>query len=89
MIASERKRVMNPIIRDTREHNVKHLRAIVWLGVCGVVIVPGVQYKALTTAGRLVPRNLVRRINKTVAKGRGRLDQLCLCCRGLAAPQGV
>ncbi|OBB09636.1 short-chain dehydrogenase [Mycobacteriaceae bacterium 1482268.1] len=37
-----------------------------------VVIVPGVQYKALTTAGRLVPRNLVRRINKTVAKGRGR-----------------
>jgi short-subunit dehydrogenase len=37
-----------------------------------VVIVPGLQYKALTTAGRLVPRNLVRRINKTVAKGRGR-----------------
>lgn len=37
-----------------------------------VVIVPGIQYKALTTAGRLVPRNLVRRINKTVAKGRGR-----------------
>jgi uncharacterized protein len=37
-----------------------------------VVIVPGLQYKALTGAGRLVPRNLVRRINKTVAKGRGR-----------------
>jgi short-subunit dehydrogenase len=37
-----------------------------------VVIVPGMQYKALTTAGRLVPRNLVRRINKTVARGRGR-----------------
>lgn len=37
-----------------------------------VVIVPGIQYKALTTAARLVPRNLVRRINKTVAKGRGR-----------------
>lgn len=37
-----------------------------------VVIVPGIQYKALTTAGRLVPRNLVRRINKTVAKSRGR-----------------
>ena len=37
-----------------------------------VVIVPGLQYKALTTAGRLVPRNLVRRINKVVAKGRGR-----------------
>jgi uncharacterized protein len=37
-----------------------------------VVIVPGLQYKALTGVGRLVPRNLVRRINKTVAKGRGR-----------------
>ena len=37
-----------------------------------VVIVPGVQYKALTTAGRFVPRNLVRRINKSVGKGRGR-----------------
>ncbi|RDH74718.1 SDR family NAD(P)-dependent oxidoreductase [Mycolicibacterium moriokaense] len=37
-----------------------------------VVIVPGVQYRALTTAGRLVPRNLVRRINRSVGKGRGR-----------------
>ena len=37
-----------------------------------VVIIPGVQYKAITTAGRLVPRNLVRRINKSVAKSRGR-----------------
>jgi short-subunit dehydrogenase len=37
-----------------------------------VVIVSGPQYKALTIAGRLVPRNLVRRINKTVGKGRGR-----------------
>jgi short-subunit dehydrogenase len=37
-----------------------------------VVIVPGAQYKAFTTAGRLLPRNLVRRINKSVAKGRGR-----------------
>ena len=37
-----------------------------------VVIIPGVQYKAMTTAGRLVPRNLVRRINKSVAKSRGR-----------------
>ena len=33
-----------------------------------VVIVPGVQYKALTTAGRLVPRNLVRAITKSVAR---------------------
>jgi uncharacterized protein len=37
-----------------------------------VVIVPGIQYKAFTTAGRLVPRNMVRRITKSVAKGRGR-----------------
>jgi uncharacterized protein len=37
-----------------------------------VVIVPGVQYKALTTAARLLPRNLVRRMNKSVAKGRDR-----------------
>ena len=37
-----------------------------------VVIVPGLQYKALTTAGRLVPRNLVRRLTKSVGKGRGR-----------------
>ena len=37
-----------------------------------VVIVPGVQYKVLTTAGRMVPRNLVRAMNKVVGKGRGR-----------------
>jgi short-subunit dehydrogenase len=37
-----------------------------------VVIVPGLQYKALTTAGRLVPRNLVRAFTKAVGKGRGR-----------------
>jgi uncharacterized protein len=37
-----------------------------------VVIVPGARFKALTTAGRLVPRSLVRRINKSVGKGRGR-----------------
>lgn len=37
-----------------------------------VVIVPGAQYKALTTAGRMVPRNLVRRMTKTVGRGRGR-----------------
>jgi len=37
-----------------------------------IVIVPGVQYKALTTAARLLPRNLVRRMNKSVAKGRDR-----------------
>jgi short-subunit dehydrogenase len=37
-----------------------------------VVIVPGVQYKVLTTAGRMVPRNLVRAMTKVVGKGRGR-----------------
>ena len=37
-----------------------------------VVIVPGLQYKALTTAGRIVPRSLVRAATKVVGRGRGR-----------------
>ena len=37
-----------------------------------VVIVPGLQYKALTTAGRMVPRGLVRAATKVVGRGRGR-----------------
>ncbi|MGV0790584.1 SDR family NAD(P)-dependent oxidoreductase [Mycolicibacterium sp. XJ1819] len=37
-----------------------------------VLIVPGVQYKALTTGGRLVPRNLVRAMTKVVGRGRNR-----------------
>jgi short-subunit dehydrogenase len=37
-----------------------------------VVIIPGAQYKARTTVGRMVPRNLVRAMNKMVGKGRGR-----------------
>jgi uncharacterized protein len=37
-----------------------------------VVIVPGLQYKALTTGGRMLPRNLVRAMTKVVGKGRGR-----------------
>ncbi len=37
-----------------------------------VVIVPGLQYKVLTTGGRLAPRNLVRAMTKAVGKGRGR-----------------
>jgi short-subunit dehydrogenase len=37
-----------------------------------VVIVPSLQYKALTTGGRLVPRNLVRAMTKVVGRGRGR-----------------
>jgi uncharacterized protein len=37
-----------------------------------VVIVPGLLYKALTTGGRVVPRNLVRAMTKVVGRGRGR-----------------
>jgi uncharacterized protein len=37
-----------------------------------VVIVPGLQYKALTAGGRVVPRNLVRAMTKVVGRGRGR-----------------
>src|SRR4051795_9346553 len=37
-----------------------------------VVIIPGLQYKALTTAGRVIPRNLVRAMTKAVGRGRGR-----------------
>ena len=37
-----------------------------------VVIVPGAQYKVLTTAGRLVPRNLVRTTANRLGLGRGR-----------------
>ena len=37
-----------------------------------VVIVPGLQYKVLTTGGRMIPRNLVRVMTKVVGRGRGR-----------------
>jgi uncharacterized protein len=37
-----------------------------------VVIVPGLQYKALTTGGRMVPRNLMRAMTKAVGRGRNR-----------------
>ncbi|MGE0220212.1 SDR family NAD(P)-dependent oxidoreductase [Mycolicibacterium sp.] len=37
-----------------------------------VVIIPGLQYKALTTGGRMVPRNVVRTLTRVVGKGRGR-----------------
>ncbi|BBZ26416.1 dehydrogenase [Mycolicibacterium madagascariense] len=37
-----------------------------------VVIVPGLQYKVLTTAARVVPRSLVRAATKVVGRGRGR-----------------
>ncbi len=37
-----------------------------------VVIIPGLQYKALTAAMRMTPRSVLRRLNKMVATGRGR-----------------
>jgi uncharacterized protein len=37
-----------------------------------VVIVPGLQYKVLTTGARMVPRNVVRAFTKVVGRGRGR-----------------
>ncbi len=37
-----------------------------------VVIIPGLQYKALTTGGRMVPRKVVRAMTRIVGKGRGR-----------------
>lgn len=37
-----------------------------------VVIIPGLQYKALTAGGRVVPRNLVRAMTKVVGRGRNR-----------------
>jgi hypothetical protein len=37
-----------------------------------VVIVPGMQYKAITTATRMVPRTLARAATRTFGRGRGR-----------------
>lgn len=37
-----------------------------------VVIIPGLQYKALTVGSRLIPRNLVRAMTKVVGRGRQR-----------------
>ncbi|AWH00470.1 SDR family NAD(P)-dependent oxidoreductase [Rhodococcus ruber] len=37
-----------------------------------VISIPGLQYKVLTTVGRLVPKNLVRRATNLVGRGRGR-----------------
>lgn len=37
-----------------------------------VLIIPGMQYKAITTAGRMVPRNLARAATRTFGRGRGR-----------------
>jgi short-subunit dehydrogenase len=37
-----------------------------------VISVPGVQYKAITSAGRIVPRKLMSAVNKAIGSGRGR-----------------
>ena len=37
-----------------------------------VLIIPGVQYKALTTANRMVPRGLARAATRVFGRGRGR-----------------
>lgn len=37
-----------------------------------VVSIPGTQYKALTTAGRIIPRGFIRAMTKRMGRGRGR-----------------
>lgn len=37
-----------------------------------VISIPGLQYKTLTSAGRLIPRSITRRLTKLVGRGRGR-----------------
>ncbi|AOW91785.1 short-chain dehydrogenase [Rhodococcus sp. WMMA185] len=37
-----------------------------------VISIPGIQYKVLTTVGRLVPKSLVRRVNNAFGRGRAR-----------------
>ena len=52
-----------------------------------VVIVPGLQYKVLTTGGRMVPRNLVRAMTKVVGRGRGGRNLSARTRRGAAGPR--
>jgi short-subunit dehydrogenase len=37
-----------------------------------VVSVPGIQYKALTTAARVIPKGVTRRLAGVIGRGRGR-----------------
>ncbi|HEX7321974.1 MAG TPA: SDR family oxidoreductase [Mycobacterium sp.] len=37
-----------------------------------VIVIPGVQYKAITTVGRLLPRGLMRAMTSKIGQGRGR-----------------
>ena len=57
---------VDDVVRDTMAHIGKDARKN------KVVIIPGLQYKVLTTGSRVVPRNLVRAMTKVVGKGRGR-----------------
>ncbi|MBI3689353.1 MAG: SDR family oxidoreductase [Mycolicibacterium aromaticivorans] len=65
--------------------DMKSIPNILWLNVDDVVAesladvvkgkvisIPGLQYKVLTSVGRLVPRGLVRAVNNTMGRGRGR-----------------
>jgi len=65
--------------------NMKSIPSLLWLSVDDVVAesladvakgkvisVPGLQYKVLASVGRLVPRGLVRAVNNTMGRGRGR-----------------
>ena len=37
-----------------------------------IISIPGLQYKALTTAGRIIPKAAVRKVTNVVGRGRGR-----------------
>lgn len=65
--------------------DMRSIPSLMWLSVDDVVnesladiargrvlSVPGVQYKVLTTAGRLLPRHLVRAMTNKLGRGRGR-----------------
>ncbi|PND59566.1 short-chain dehydrogenase [Mycobacterium sp. ENV421] len=65
--------------------DMKSIPNILWLNVDDVVAesladvakgkvisIPGLQYKVLTSVGRLVPRGLVRAVNNGIGRGRGR-----------------
>lgn len=57
---------VDDVVRETMAHIGKDAKNN------KTVIIPGLQYKVLTTGGRMVPRNVVRALTKVVGKGRGR-----------------
>ncbi|MGV0643578.1 SDR family NAD(P)-dependent oxidoreductase [Mycolicibacterium sp. XJ879] len=57
---------VDDVVRETMAHVRKDTKKN------AVVIVPGLQYKVLTTGGRLIPRRLVRAMTKVVGRGRNR-----------------